>query len=366
MNPTRIHHLIASLGLALGLCLLATVSVFAHDPGLSLLELKIDEGSLTAQITFARQELATLVPLDSDRDGTITQAELDAARPQLETLAREALIIELDGRPLAPAETSASLGETDAIHLNLKFPAAIGERLKLSSPLIARLARGHRQFLTIRNEGGDAVSQVLLDANNQSFEIARSALTARGTQIFGRFLQLGVEHILLGFDHLAFLCALLIAGSTFREAAKIITSFTAAHSITLAVATLDLVRIPSNIVEPMIAVSIIYVSLENIFRRNRQGRWLLTFAFGLIHGFGFAYVLRELGVGTQGGGVALPLVSFNLGVELGQLAIAALVLPLIWKLHQRSTFATRYVPVGSALIALAGGYWLVQRTLLSN
>jgi hydrogenase/urease accessory protein HupE len=167
----------------------------------------------------------------------------------------------------------------------------------------------------------------------------------------------------MGFDHLAFLFVLLIAGSSFREAAKIITSFTAAHSITLALATLDLVNLSPGIVEPLIAVSILYVGLENIFRQETKRRWLLTFAFGLIHGFGFASVLRELAIGADGGAI-VPLLSFNLGVEAGQMAMAALALPLIWKLKQQPSFAIRYAPACSMLVALAGGYWLVERTLL--
>jgi hydrogenase/urease accessory protein HupE len=180
---------------------------------------------------------------------------------------------------------------------------------------------------------------------------------------FWGFLLIGVEHILLGFDHLAFLFALLIAGGTLREAVKIITSFTVAHSITLALATLELMAIPASVVEPLIAASIIYVGIENILRHKIERRWLLTFAFGLVHGFGFASALRELGVGAGVNAVA-PLLSFNLGVEVGQIAVAALVLPVIWKLRRHPRFVVRYVPACSILVALAGGYWLIERTVL--
>jgi hypothetical protein len=154
-------------------------------------------------------------------------------------------------------------------------------------------------------------------------------------------------------------------GSSFVETAKIITSFTLAHSITLALATFDLVRIPSTVVEPLIAASIVYVGIENIFRANLRRRWLLTFGFGLIHGFGFSSVLRELGVGVNGGGIAIPLFSFNLGVELGQGAVVAPILPLVWRLRRRPQFITRYVPACSLLVGLIGTYWLLQRTLFA-
>jgi len=179
---------------------------------------------------------------------------------------------------------------------------------------------------------------------------------------FADFLVMGVKHIWTGYDHLLFLFGLLIVTRNFASSFKIITCFTIAHSITLAVATLSLVQFSSRIVEPLIAASIVYVGIENLLRGDDpKGRWLLTFAFGLIHGFGFASVLRELGVGTNGSGIAVPLVSFNLGVELGQIAIAALVLPVIWKLRAKPIFINRWVPACSVLVALLGSYWFVQR-----
>lgn len=350
--------------LALVFVVAATAAAFAHDPGLSALDLRFEKNGSTAQLTFARQDVAVLVPLDLNGDGQITQAEFETARPQLESVARGALVISLDGQSLTPSRVSVALGESNAIHFNLNFSASNGGRLMLQTRLIARLARGHRQFLTIRNEAGAIVGQKMFDANNSSFESDLVAIGHERPQTFWQFLKLGIEHILTGFDHLAFLFALLLAGGSFREAAKIITSFTVAHSITLALATLNLANLSPGIVEPMIAVSIVYVGVENIFRPATKRRWLLTFAFGLIHGFGFASVLRELGIGAQSGGAIMPLLSFNLGVELGQIAIAASVLPLIWRFRQKQVFVVRYVPACSLLIALAGSYWLIERTLL--
>ncbi len=116
----------------------------------------------------------------------------------------------------------------------------------------------------------------------------------------------------------------------------------------------------------MIAASIVFVGVENVLRRGEEpkGRWILTFAFGLIHGFGFAGVLRDLGVGREGGeSIAMPLFSFNLGVEIGQIVVAALVLPLVWYLRKRPAFVSRWVPILSGVVAAAGLVWLVQRTL---
>ncbi|MEO6034548.1 MAG: HupE/UreJ family protein, partial [Verrucomicrobiota bacterium] len=175
------------------------------------------------------------------------------------------------------------------------------------------------------------------------------------------FFLLGVHHIWTGYDHLLFLFALLIVCDSFASIGKIVTCFTLAHSLTLALATLNIVQIRSSVIEPTIAASIVYVGLENIFHHGHpKGRWLLTFAFGLVHGFGFASVLREMDI-AKAGSVIVPLVSFNLGVEAGQIAVAAVILPLIWRLKKTPSFAPRWVPVCSILVAAAGAYWFIER-----
>jgi len=354
----------SAIWLPLVLIVLAATSVFAHDPGLSSAEVKLEGNEAVARITFARGDIATIAPLDADRDGQVTNAEFDAARPQLEALAKQSFTLLIDDHDVSPRTVAVSLDETGAVHLDLAYPISAGVKLTLRSNLLDKLPRGHRQFLELRDAGGNTQGQRMLDASGNTFTCDLAViLSSQGRpHAFWGFLKLGIEHILLGFDHLAFLFALLIAGGKLREAAKIITSFTVAHSITLALATLEVVSIPASIVEPLIAVSIVYVGLENIFRRKLENRWLLTFAFGLVHGFGFASALRELGVGT-GLNAVTPLLSFNLGVETGQIAVAALILPLIWKLRQRPRFVINYVPACSILVALAGGYWLLERTI---
>jgi hydrogenase/urease accessory protein HupE len=348
--------------LLLVLLILATASAFAHDPGLSAAEVELDGNRVVARLTFARDEIAMIAPMDADRDGRITQPEFDAVRVRLESLARESFALSVDGEEASPSTVTVGLDESGAVHFNLEFPPLQRSRLTLRSPLIDKLQRGHRQFLSVRDGGANTICQRMLDAANYSFECDLTAIPTSQTRphAFWGFLLLGVEHIMLGFDHLAFLFALLIAGGALREAIKIITSFTVAHSITLAMATLEVIDIPASVVEPLIAASIIYVGLENILRSKIERRWLLTFAFGLVHGFGFASALRELGVGAGVKAVA-PLLSFNLGVEIGQIAVAALVLPLIWKLRQQPRFVIHYVPACSILVALAGGYWLWDR-----
>jgi hydrogenase/urease accessory protein HupE len=164
---------------------------------------------------------------------------------------------------------------------------------------------------------------------------------------------------------LLFLFALLVVCRRFRSIFAIVSCFTLAHSLTLALATLDLVTLPGAFVEAAIAASIIYVGAENLWRRGAEpaGRWALTFVFGLVHGFGFASVLRELGVGAGRQGLLMPLFTFNLGVEAGQVLIACVVLPVVWRLRKNETFVRRGIPVLSGVVVVAGIYWLLDRTL---
>ena len=146
----------------------------------------------------------------------------------------------------------------------------------------------------------------------------------------------------------------------------VITCFTLAHSITLALAALGLVTMSPALVEPLIAASIVFVGVENLLRGGEpKGRWLLTFAFGLIHGFGFSGALREAGLGSSGSALAIPLFSFNLGVEIGQLAVITVILPVLLKTRDRPAFVRFVRPAISAFVALAGAWWLLQRTLLA-
>ena len=175
-----------------------------------------------------------------------------------------------------------------------------------------------------------------------------------------RFLLLGIEHILTGYDHIAFLLALVVVAPSLRAVLPVITAFTAAHSITLLLAALRVVSLPSRIVESAIAISICYVAAENLFREKATRRWLVTFCFGLIHGFGFASALQNLIVGKTN--LLVSVVSFNVGVELGQLLIFALMLPVLRALA-RIVQARSVIVATSAAVGLLGCTWVVERGL---
>ncbi len=343
---------------------IAHTIVSAHDPGLSYLDLRELNNHVAASLSFAATDIEPLCPSDLDDNGEISEAEFVATRTKLEQLVSHAISIEIDGEVLKPGPVVANYdSQAKSFHFELSFAGPSGSKLKLISSILVSLPRGHRQYVSLRNEEGQMIAERMFDASNNVLLVDASTAHGRSSS-FSRFVLLGIEHILTGYDHLAFLLVLLLAGSGLKEAGKIITSFTVAHSISLALATLDLVRLPSTVVEPLIAGSIVYVGVENLFRRNFNQRWLLTFGFGLVHGLGFASVLRDLGIGSTLKSAVIPLVSFNTGVEIGQMGIAALVLPVIWKLRRNEVFVMRYVPACSAVVALLGSYWLIERTLL--
>lgn len=179
---------------------------------------------------------------------------------------------------------------------------------------------------------------------------------------FPEWVLLGIEHIFTGYDHLLFLAAIAIVATRLGALAKAITAFTVAHSITLGLAALEFVVIPPGIVEPAIAASILFVAAENVVRRDPlKGRAALTFAFGLVHGFGFASVLAEQGVPRSGALAALA--GFNLGVEAGQLAIVLVALVPILLARRKRWFTLVAIPGFSAVIGFFGAYWLVERVL---
>jgi hydrogenase/urease accessory protein HupE len=351
---------------------LGTLPAWAHDPGLSNADFKLETNRLTALLVYNYVDLEGAVQVDKDLDRTITPEEFKAAKAQLEELARNAVIVNIDGAAVPPSEVNVRIAKAedgrDTAYFSLVYPGTPSSSLAFKSNIMDKLSRGHREYFKLTSAAGLTIAERLLDANNTTAEVTAGELSAAlgRWHTFRQFLLLGIEHILLGFDHLCFLLALLLVAMTLGSVIKIVTSFTIAHSITLTLAAFDKVTLSPSIVEPMIAVSIVYVGLENIWRHGKdiEGRWLLTFAFGLIHGFGFAGVLKELNIGAGGSGIAVPLVSFNVGVEIGQLAVAALLWPLLQALRKRPALTKKLVPVGSLLVAIAGGYWLLERTVL--
>jgi len=344
LNSKKLVLRVAAFVLAIG-----SATAFAHDPGLSSANVDLSRDRIDVVLTFNQRDISNVTAQPHD-------------------LLDSAVLLQLDGVTVTPSRANASTDANNNVAFQFTFPrAAEAHTLTFHSLLLKDLPFGHRQAFTVRDGNGSELSRLLLSARDDSAQLALqvSASSPPSREGFLEFLLLGIRHILTGYDHLLFLFGLLVMCRTGRTAALLITCFTAAHSLTLALSTFGLVNLPSRFVEAAIAASILYVGVENILRGDKpiRGRALLTFAFGLIHGLGFASVLREMGVANSGSAAVIPLVAFNSGVELGQLSVAAIILPIAWFLRRNDSFRRVGVPALSLAVALAGGYWLLDRTV---
>ena len=248
--------------------------------------------------------------------------------------------------------------------------AGVADPLRYRSTVLIDVSPDVRQVVLI-GAGPDA-AQDLLDASRTE-TVLTDAPPPSLLQVIVRYLEAGIEHIFLGYDHIAFLAAIVLWARRLWPVVKVVTAFTIAHSITLSLAALDIVHIPSSIIEPAIAASIVYVAAENFLSSDFEKRWRDTFGFGLIHGFGFASALQEFGLPRS---ALIPaLASFNLGVEIGQIAIISLVVPALLGMdrlyangHGAAAHSIRPAPavygISAAIIGL-GSYWFVSRIVLS-
>ena len=333
-----------------------------HDPGLSSVHVRRAPQELHVHAAFANADFAAVAAtVDHDRDGEIEADELVRAVPELRRLA--AASFALAGAPAGAAAPTvelldARIAENRDVELVLRF-AGIGDgAATLELPVLQHLARGHRCYAAVVDAAGAVQVDALLQPTHHTFAVPADDVTATGFGQASSFFVLGIEHILIGFDHLAFLLALFAAGITWRSALATITAFTVAHSLTLLAAATGLVGLPANLVEAGIAASIVVVAIANLRRRGgATHRWPLAFVFGLVHGFGFANVLAELRVGDD---TLLPLLTFNLGVEVGQLAFALAALPLL-AFAARALPRCRVLDCVSVLVGLAGVLWLIER-----
>jgi hypothetical protein len=339
--------------------LLLTAVAEAHQPSSSRLTLDLAGDRLSGRWDVAARDLHHALGLDADGDGALTWREIAAREREIAAYLGERLAVA--GCRLDPGALRAAPGGDVVLPLTGACAAA-PTALAIDYRLFFDLDAQHRGLV---QAGGRAV--VFAAPGAQTIALAGDDPT------FAAFTREGVRHIWLGFDHLLFLLALLLpavlhlerrrwqAASDLRTSAvetlAIVTSFTLAHSITLALATMDLVRLPSRLVETAIAVSVALAAAANVLRL-RRGRAGAAFALGLLHGFGFSGALVELGLPS--GSFARALLGFNLGVELGQLAVVALFLPLAWALRRTAAYRAALVAASLAIFALAA-VWSVER-----
>jgi len=349
----------------------------AHNPDTSYARVIITDSALEVRLTFDIFTLQKIVELDTDRDQRVTRAELERAAPAIQQLLRAHVGFELDGQPADlgeptppawPKDAADALAAADwhSVVSLIAFPfrksvASPPHEVALTFDVFETLGERHT-ILGVFEHAGEThevtftqVEPDYLYDINYAPSSGSPGLSLSASLL--RFLKLGIEHIFLGYDHICFLLALIVV-SRFGELVKIVTAFTVAHSITLILAALKVVTPPARLIECGIALTILYVAVENVVRKHPTHRWRLTFAFGLIHGFGFANALAQLGLPASG--TVRCLLSFNVGVEIGQLAIVLLALPFVLLLD-RWGYASRAKSAISAVVGLFGLGWFIER-----
>jgi hypothetical protein len=332
----------------------------AHTVGLSRGDYRLLREKLTSEIALSQRELASSMPaLDLDHDGSIDRDELKAGTGAVARTFVDGLVVTADGEPCPGSLDELRLIEDEdgvwiRSHYVCRGPPG---RLVLDWSFLGTLREGHRHIARVAIGAAVEDAVVQRGGSSQAFDAAGPMSHAGGTA--RAMLALGVEHILTGADHLVFLLGLILVGGSVRSLALVVSAFTVAHSITLALATLSVVTPSPRLVEPLIALSIAYVGVENLFVKDAGKRWRITFPFGLVHGFGFAGALREIALPRAQ--IPVALVSFNVGVEAGQLGVLAIVLPLVFAARRAPLFRERGTKLASLGIAFAGVVWFVVR-----
>ena len=368
---------------------LAAAPALAHKPSDSYLRLTLNQSAIIqGQWDIALRDLDHAIGLDANGDGDITWGELRARHTDIAAYALARLAVQSAGQPCR-----ASAGEqlvdqhSDGAYTVLSFSLTCAQTpssLDVSYALFAELDPLHRGLLKLNT--GAATQTAVLEpaAGTQRFTLQAPSRLAQ----FTTYVREGVWHIWIGFDHILFLLSLLLpavlvwrrplgprrglawgraadwppvanAAQAFWDVLRVVTAFTLAHSITLTLATLGVVTLPSRTVEATIAASVVLAALNNVFPLFTGRRWAVAFGFGLIHGFGFASVLADQGLPQ--GALARALLGFNLGVEAGQLAIVAVFLPLAYALRRTVLYRQGVRIGGSLLIAALAGVWFAER-----
>ncbi len=375
---------VARLFVLAAMLLAASLSAQAHKPSDSYLSISVQpDGTVTGRWDIALRDLDFAIGLDADGDGNITWGEVRSRHAAMAAYAAARFTLATDGVPCTVAVGEQLVDEhTDGAYtvMPLRFecrqPAggasgAPPKSLTMGYTLFADIDPQHRGLLNLSSGGATRTAIFGPQAALQTFELRE---TSRLTQLLD-YLREGVWHIWVGFDHILFLLSLLLpavglwAGRTwtpvdrfkqaFWDVLKIVSAFTVAHSITLSLATLGVITPPSRLVESSIAASVVLAALNNVFPVFHGRRWMVAFFFGLIHGFGFASVLVDLGLPK--GALALALLGFNLGVECGQLTIVAAFLPLAFALRRSAFYRRAVLTGGSLVIAVVAAVWFIER-----
>lgn len=345
-----------------GIVLATAVRLHAHTPFESSTIIRVHPEWLELAVKMSPASAEAL--LDHEIGQTISAPDCVAAfRSELKRLGLEMFSISASNKTLAVKRTDVEATDAGDVLFRLAIETNVRKTLRLRVAYLDHLGEGHAATLAVQDEAGRALLWTKLDRKQPWVVLDLPEMHARPPSAgFAEFVRLGIEHILTGYDHLFFLAGLLAVSRRFGPMLAIVSCFSLAHSLTLALAALRVVVLPERMVEASIAATIVVVGIENLLRREEpRARWAWAMGFGLIHGLGFASALRETGLGVEGVPIAWPLFGFNLGVELGQLAVVGLVLPILVLLWRRPRLARPVTAAISGVVVVFGIGWLIER-----
>ena len=335
----------------------------AHPVPFSYIDIRIDGRVVEVSVVAHAWDLIHDLKLgpETTDERFLEPAFLQARAQAISAIFESRLRVEADGQALVAGPWSApeALMDRLSVRVRTRYEATAPPGVVRVTTVMFPYDPIHQTFLNVY-EGGQLSAQAILSVERPSFE--HFAGTRQGAwSVVRKFLPSGIHHILIGPDHLLFLVGLLLLGGTIKRLVLVVSAFTVAHSVTLTLAALNIVTPPASVIEPAIALSIVYVGIDNLMvRGGRDMRAWIAFAFGFIHGFGFANVLREMDLPPRALGWSL--FSFNLGVELGQVIVVVAVASLLAVVRKRSeTAGKRLAVVGSWVVIAAGAFWFVER-----
>jgi hypothetical protein len=343
--------------LALLLAMLLAAPALGHPAPFSYLDLHLRADRIEGTLSVHMIDLAHDMKLPTPEMLT-HEEDVGAYAGTIQTLLAPRLMLRGD-MPLRIVWTGiAPLPDKGQVRLSFRIDGAPPGKIALRTDLFP-YDRQHQTFVNLYE--GDRLADQWIFARGSAERTYYAGTSAGALAVLKTFVPSGIHHILIGPDHILFLVGLLLLGGRFMQLVKIVTAFTIGHSITLTLAALDIYVPPATIIEPAIALTIVFVGADSLLRG--EGRDLRAYeagVFGLVHGFGFAHVLREFGLPAQN--LALSLFSFNIGVEFGQLAIVVIVATLVDFIWKRSAIWGKRVAVAGSVVVIAmGGYWFVER-----
>ncbi|MEP7043926.1 MAG: HupE/UreJ family protein [Dokdonella sp.] len=369
--------------LACAALLLCASLAHAHKPSDSYLTLQIDDAAVNGHWDIALRDLDVVLDLDRNRDSRIDWGEVRTRIGEIDAYALAHLRLSIDAGPCSLAATDPLIDRhSDGAYVVLTLSGHCTGRidvLTVDYSLLFDVDAQHRGLLKLETKGASAADTQVVTAVFAA-DGRRQAFAAGGTSAWHQlksFIGDGIGHIAGGFDHILFLIALLLPAVLGRSGrswfavpgisvalwnvAKTVTAFTLAHSITLSLATLHFVQLPARLTESMIALSVLVTAIDNLVPILPSKRWVVAFVFGLMHGFGFASVLVDLNLPRSA--LALSLFGFNVGVEMGQLVLVALLVPLAYLAREKRLYQLVALKGGSVVIALLALGWLIERSL---